>query len=292
MVRDKFSRLVRRRRPVAFVFSGGGPLGAAQVGLLEALFTEGIRPDVVIGCSVGSINAVSIAAEPTLAGVQRLKHTWLRMRRDDFFPGGKIVSAWHAIRRGSHVFGNEGARRILETELPVDTFDELRIPAHVVAAELQTGEEKWFSSGPIVDVVLASTAMPGLLPPVTIHGISYIDGGVANNIPVSRAVELGARRIYVLNTSGVGHRRDLRRPHDFMLHGFVLARGHRYQTDLARARERAEVFVFPPVEAGHIAFTDLSHSRRLIEAGFEAGTAYLRSLRLQEDEETAADQGA
>ena len=269
-------RREKRARPLAFVLSGGGPLGAVQVGLIQALFQEGIVPDFVVGTSVGALNAVAIAHDPTSAGALALRNVWTQMRSDDLFPGGRLVSAWHAFKRGSHVFSNTGLRRIIAT-LGVETFEELLLPSHIVATNLETGGETWFNSGPIIDPLLASSAMPGIFCPVTIAGVPYIDGGIANNVPVGKAVELGARKIYLLNVSGVTQRRELSRPHDFAMHGLVLARAQRYRLDIERYRDKAEIIEFPPADVGHVAFTNLSQTPRLIDAGFTAGLEFLRS---------------
>lgn len=265
----------RKRGPVAFVLSGGGPLGAIQVGFLQALFEKGIAPDFTVGASVGALNAVFAAANPTLDGVQKLQEMWMRMRKDDLFPGGRLVSAWHAVRRGSFVFSNAGMRRIIEEGLTVRAFEELDVPAHVVATDIASGEEAWFSSGPVTEPLLASAAMPGVFPPMTIDGITYIDGGVANNVPVSRAIELGAKRVYVLNVHAMSQPRPLNRPYDFMMHGLVLARAQRFRNEMAHYREQAEIIEFPLVEVGHVAFTNLSQTERLIEAGQTMGREFL-----------------
>lgn len=272
-------RREKRARPVAFVLSGGGPLGAVQVGLIQALFLQRIVPDFVVGTSVGALNAVAVAQDPTSAGALALRDVWTQMRSDDLFPGGRLVSAWHAFKRGSHVFSNTGLRRIIGT-LGVETFEELLMPAYIVATNLDTGAETWFNSGPILEPLLASSAMPGIFSPVTISGVPYIDGGIANNVPVGKAVELGARKIYLLNVSGATQKRELSRPHDFAMHGLVLARAQRYRLDIERYQEEAEIIEFPPADVGHVAFTNLSQTPRLIDSGFSAGLEFLRSRAL------------
>jgi NTE family protein len=260
---------------VAFVLSGGGPLGAVQVGFLHALFERGIVPDVVVGVSVGALNAVAVADDPSAAGVESLEGLWLRMRKEDLFPGGRLTWAWHAVTRGPSLYSNDGLRRIIDRQLRASTFEELLIPAHVVATDLATGEEAWFSQGPITEPLLASAAMPGVLPPVEIHGVRYVDGGVANNVPVSRAVALGARQVYVLNVHAAAQPRRLARPHDFMMHGMVLARAQRYRNEVESLRRKVSVVEFPPVEVGHIPFTSVAHTGRLIEAGYRNASAFL-----------------
>jgi NTE family protein len=267
----------RRNRsgPVAFVLSGGGPLGAVQVGLLHALFERGIVPDVMVGVSVGALNAVAIADDPSRSGVESLEHLWLRMRREDLFPGGRLVSAWHAVTRGASLYSNTGLRRIIDQHLSVSHFEELMVPAHVVATDLSTGEEAWFSQGPITEPLLASAAMPGVLPPVTIDGTRYVDGGIVNNVPVSRAVALGARQVYVLNVNSAGQERKLSRPHDFMMHGMVLARAQRYRREVEFHRRKVSIVEFPAAKVGHVPFTSTSHTARLIEAGYRTATEFL-----------------
>lgn len=267
----------RRHRggPVAFVLSGGGPLGAVQVGFLHALFEHGIVPDIVVGVSVGALNAVAVADDPSPAGVESLESLWLRMRKEDLFPGGRLTWAWHAVTRGPSLCSNDGLRRVIDRHLRASTFEELVIPAHVVATDLATGDEAWFSQGPITDPLLASAAMPGVLPPVEIDGVRYVDGGVANNVPVSRAVSLGARQVYVLNVHAATQPRRLARPHDFMMHGMVLARAQRYRNEVESFRRKVAFVEFPPVEVGHIPFTSVAHTGRLIEAGYRSASAFL-----------------
>lgn len=257
------------------MFSGGGPLGAVQVGWVRALLEKGITPGFVVGASVGALNAVFVAANPTAEGAQTLRDLWMRMRKDDLFPGGRLVSAWHAVRKGSFVFSNAGLKRLIEEGLTPRTFEELKMPAHVVATDIASGDEVWFSSGEILEKLLASAAMPGVFPPVAIDGVGYIDGGVANNVPVSRAIEVGAKRIYVLNVHSMDQPRTLNRPHDFMMHGLVLARSQRFRKEIARYREMAEIIEFPFIDVGHVAFTNLSQTERLIEAGYEGGREFL-----------------
>lgn len=270
------THLRRRPGPVAFVMSGGGPLGAVQAGLIKSLLAEGIVPDLTVGASVGALNALFVAEDPTLEGAERLCDIWIHMRKDDLFPGGRLVSTWNAVKRGSYVFSNHGLRRIIETNLDAADFEDLRIPAHVVAANLRSGGEVWFWKGPITEPLLASAAMPGIFPPVQIGEDSYIDGGVVNNVPVSRAVELGAKKIYVLNVSGATQTRTLARPHDFVMHGLVLARAQRYRMDVNLYRQRAAIVEFPVVEVGHVPFTSLARTSQLIDAGYEAGLQFLR----------------
>ena len=90
---------VRRDSPVtAFVLSGGGNRGVAQVGMLRALLERGIAPDVVIGTSAGALNGAALATAPTLERVDRLASVWVGLRGDEVFPGGVLKRAWNVLR--------------------------------------------------------------------------------------------------------------------------------------------------------------------------------------------------
>src|SRR4051794_38046820 len=94
----------------AVVFSGGGSLGAAQVGALQALFEAGITPDVVVGCSVGALNAAFVAVDPTAARVNELEQLWRGMTREAVFPDGRVTLARPLGSRTDHLYSPAGPR--------------------------------------------------------------------------------------------------------------------------------------------------------------------------------------
>jgi NTE family protein len=259
-------RAKARRRPhVAYVLSGGGVLGAAQVGQLEALIQTGNKADVVIATSVGALNAMAVAADPTRDGMQRLAEVWRGLKAEDIFPGSRFARAWNVVSRGDHIHANTGIRRLVEL-IPATTFEEMAIPLWVSATNLRTGEEHWFSSGSLMNAILASTALPGIFPPVSVDGELYIDGGVVNNVPISKAVELGARKIYVLTCgTATGTQRPIRRPLDVLVQAFAHSRRARVRHDVARFSEEAEIIMMPTFDPGFIAYNDPSQSARLID---------------------------
>jgi NTE family protein len=91
-----------------------------------------------------------------------------------------------------------GLRRLVLRHVEVSRLEEMPIPLHVVAVDVLTGEELRISSGPVLEAVLGSAAVPGVLPPVRWGDRTLMDGGVANNTPISHAIALGAQRVYVL----------------------------------------------------------------------------------------------
>lgn len=188
-----------RPSTTAFVLAGGGSLGAVEVGMLRELLAWGVTPSFVVGASAGAINGAYFAARPTVDGVATLEQIWCGMKRQDLFPFS-FRSVFALLARRSHLVDSSGLRRLLEQHLPYALLEDAAIPIHIVASDMVTGDEVLLSSGSAVDAVLASAAIPGVFAPVRIDGRLLVDGGVANNTPISTAVRLGATRVIVLPT--------------------------------------------------------------------------------------------
>ena len=187
-----------REEKTAFVFAGGGSLGAIQVGMLRTLLSCGVRPDFVVGSSVGAINAGYFAGAPNADGVAALAQIWLGLRRRDVFPL-TVVNALGLLRHPGYLVDPMGLRRLIETNMPYTRLEDASLPVHIMATNHQ-GQPVRLSSGPAVEAILASAAIPGVFPPVDIDGEALMDGAVAANTPLSLAAELGASRIIVLPT--------------------------------------------------------------------------------------------
>lgn len=183
----------------AFVLAGGGSLGAVEVGMLRELLAWGESPAFVVGASAGAINGAYFAARPTAEGVDRLAQLWAGLQRQDLFPFN-LRSVLGLFTRRAALVDSGGLRRLLERHLPCAQLQDAAIPIHIVASDMVTGQEVLLSSGSAVDAVLASTAIPGVFPPVRVSGRLLVDGGVANNTPISSAIRLGATRVVVLPT--------------------------------------------------------------------------------------------
>jgi NTE family protein len=272
---------------VAFVLGGGGHLGAHEVGMLRALLERGIVPDVVLGTSIGAINGALVAADPTPQAVERLESVWLGIERSEAFGGGILGRIGTLVRTRTHLHDNDGVRRMLEEGLGVERIEDLALRFECVAASIESASERWFTSGPLVDAILASCAVPGLFPPVLIDGEHHVDGGIVNSIPVGRAVALGARTIYVMHVGRVDRPLEVPRwPWEVGLVAFEIARRHRFVGDLADLPEDIEVHVMPTGQGEPPAYTDLSQLRYRdmtkvrghIDAAYEASARYLEEL--------------
>ena len=171
--------------------------------MLRALIEQNIIPDLIVGTSVGALNGAAIAAQPTLESVKQLEDIWTTLNENEVFSGSVFSGAANLMRSRTSIHTNEPLRRMLEDLLPATTFEELQIPFQCVAASIEKAAEHWFFEGPLVDAILASSAVPGILPPVELAGEHFLDGGIVNSIPIGRAVELGAREIYVLHVGRI-----------------------------------------------------------------------------------------
>jgi NTE family protein len=274
---------------IAFVLGGGGgPLGAHEVGMLRALIERGIRPDLVLGTSVGAINGVAVAADPSPAGIERLTEMWSAIDRSDVFGGSVLGRLATLARTRTHLHDGESLRALLTDGLPVGRIEELAVPFQCVAACIERASEHWFDAGPVVDAVLASAAVPGLLPPVAIGGEHFIDGGIVNSIPVTRAIELGATQVFVLHVGRLDRPLEPPRwPWEVALVAFEIARRHRFIGDLAALPEGVEVHVLPTGQQDPPRYTDLSQFRyrdtaHVQERIARAGAASARYLEDQE----------
>ena len=255
--------------------------------MLRALLEHGIVPDVVLGTSIGAINGALVAADPAPRAVERLQELWLRIEGSDAFGGGILGRLGTLMRTRTHLHENDGVRRMLDDALGAERIEDLPVRFECVAASIESASERWFTEGPLVEAILASSAVPGLFPPVEIDGEHFVDGGIVNSIPVSRAVALGAKTIYVMHVGRVDRPLEVPRwPWEVGLVAFEIARRHRFVGDLAELPEGIDVHVMPTGQGDPPAYTDLSQFRYRdmtkvrghIDAAYEASTAYLAEV--------------
>jgi NTE family protein len=261
----------------AFVLAGGGSLGAVQVGMLKALARAGVVPDFVAGASVGAINGAYFAASPNAEGLARLERTWLHLNRQTVFPLSPFSSVLGFFGRRNHFVTPAPLRALIESELRLDRLEHAAIPCHVIATDILTGAEIALSSGPAAPALLASAAIPAVFPPVSIDKHYLMDGGIANNTPISTAVALGATRIVVLPT-GMSCAID-EPPRGAMamaLHALNLLIMRQLLGDIEQFRNRAELVVIPPLCPLTTTPYDFSHSAELIHRAEAATRAWLK----------------
>jgi NTE family protein len=272
--------MTRDRRPtVAFVLSGGASLGAIQVGMLHALYERGIAPDLIVGTSAGALNGAFVASRPqTVATAEALGDVWRGLRRGQAFPLNPLTGLLGFLGARDHLVPESGLRRLILRHVERRDLQDMAIPLHVIAADVLSGEELRLSRGPVLEAVLGSAALPAVLPPVPWGDRMLMDGGVANNTPISHAVELGAERIYVLPT---GHACALDEPPSgalaMALHAISLLTHRRLTDDIERHRGDAELVVLPPPCPLRITPIDFGHAGELIDRALRDARRFLDS---------------
>lgn len=270
----------------AFVLSGGGNRGPLQVGALKALLEHGIEPDFLVGTSAGAINAVALAADPTIEGVERLAAAWRSVRRQDIYPGNRFTILWRLLTHQDSLFDGSGLRRVLQAHLPpgIRTFGDLQRPCYVTAADLRTQRLILFGedpSAPLLEAVLASASVPVIHPPVRFRNMQLVDGGVVAVVPITIALEKGAEELYILDLS---FSPQVLPPRCGLAEIAITA----YQTLLSEQtlddlydalQSHATVHHICLTAFREISFLDFSRTAQMLEAGYEAMQRYLADPR-------------
>jgi NTE family protein len=261
-----------RQEPIpertAFVLAGGGSRGAVQVGMLAELVDRGIHAGRVYGASVGAVNGAAYCNAPNRDGMKKLEEVWRNLSGEAVFPRGLVHGPWMFLQQRSSVHPNTGLRRIVEAGIDFERLEDAEVPLEVVTTSLTDGEERWISHGPAVDAILASAAIPGIFPPVAIGDDLLVDGGVVNNVPISRAIAGGATRIYVLLCGPLHFRPPTpRRPVEAVITAFFVAIHARFTRELAALPPGVELVVFSGGGDPDADYRDFSATGELIDAG-------------------------
>jgi NTE family protein len=239
----------RRAQPdrTAIVLGGGGIRGAVEIGMVRALFEAGIRPDLIVGTSIGAINGALIAKDPTLGCIEPLLDAWTSPEANAVYGSSLFAQMSRLVKTKTHLNSHDPLRRLLEASLGrASRFEDLAVPLQVVAASIERAAEHVFDSGPLIPAILASASVPGLFPPTLIDGEHFIDGGIVNSIPIEQAVASGATRIFVLQVGRV--ETPLVAPStavETARVAFEIARRHRFARDLATLPEGVDLYVLP-----------------------------------------------
>lgn len=276
-----------KRPKVALVLSGGGALGLSHVGAIQELEAMGIRPDIVVGTSMGAVIGGLYAAgmsgaeleevvnEANWSGVfnpapERDKLTYRQKQQQVDFPGTASLGV-----SGAGLLLPTGAvsdqalmkelRRFSPARMNIESFDDLTIPYRAVATDIATGEAVVISSGELPMAMRASMSVPGVFPAFSLDGKLLVDGGLAANIPVSVARDMGADIVIAVWTPN-----DLLKQEQIGSVVDVLAQT---VSLLILANERAEIASMKPedvlvrVDTGKIGPTAFTRGKELIEAG-------------------------
>jgi NTE family protein len=266
----------------AFVFAGGGSFGAIQVGMMHSLTAHGISADMVVGSSVGAINGAYYAGDPTLKGVQQLERVWRGLQRHDVFP-----ITWRTLLgflwRRDFLIPHDGIRKLVDDHIPYRKLEEAKLPVHIVATDIISGDSVVMSEGSVAEAIIASTAIPGAFAPIRYKGHYLSDGAVSSNTPIKIAVRQGARRLIILPT---GHACATTTPPvgavANVLHALTLLIARQLVSELESLDPAIKYYVVPPLCPLVGSPYDFSRTSDHIERAIESTNAWLALSGLEQ----------
>ena len=253
-------------RTTAFVLSGGGSLGAVQVGMLQALAEQGITPDLLVGTSVGAMNAAWVAGHGmSPSSLEALADVWRSLRRADAFPVDLRRVLGGLLGRDVAVSSPDRLGDLVRRHAGFDDLADASIPVHLVATDLMSGRDVLISEGSVVTGVLASAAIPGVFPPVRLGGRLLVDGALAPHAGVTQAMALGAEVVYLLPTgTPCALAEPPRSAAAMVLHSLTLLLEQRAIHDVATMAGEVAIRVLPPLCPLAVSAIDFGRAAELI----------------------------
>ena len=263
----------------AFVLSGGGSLGAVQVGMLRALGERGVVPDVLVGTSAGAINAAFVGGHGMSAeALRELAGLWRSLRRRDVFALRPLRGVLAAAGVRPSLFTAEPLRRLVRANLGYRDLLDAQVELHLVTTDLLSGQEVLLSSGDAASAVVASAAIPGVFPPVCRQGRVLVDGGIAEHTAIRHAIDRGVDEVYLLPAgypcalqaapaTAVG----------VALQALTLLSQQQLIGEVARYAGPAKLKVLPPLCPLKVSAADFSHADELIIRAHKATGSWLDS---------------
>ncbi|MFC6285331.1 patatin-like phospholipase family protein [Nocardioides sp. GCM10027113] len=263
------------------VLSGGGSRGAGQVGMLRALRDAGVTPDLLVGGSVGAINACFVGSHPGPDGLDQLADIWLDMSEETLC-GRRRGVVLNVARRRPYLFSADRLRRLVSEWVPTYHLENLQIPVRIATTDITTGRPVHHDHGYIPDLIAASAALPAIFPPVVLNGptgpTTHVDAGVAENVPLSGAVDVvrPGDRVWVLDvTRAPSTHRTLRNPLDVLIASLSASVRNREAPALPEGTELIRCKLDEDYDCGPV--FDFSHSPTLMRLGEQAVTAALEA---------------
>ena len=280
-MREPASLLDSLPRPIGFAFGGGGSLGAAQVGMLEALAEIPLRPDLVAGTSVGALNGAVVASDPTGAA-NRLSHIWHRLDTKEIMPGGLWTRLITVLRSRTNLYDSPQISRIVADAIGDIDIGDLALPYLAMAVDADTAEAVRLTEGPLLSAMLASSAIPGVFPAVHRDGHDLYDGGLIVNTPVLEALSMGAGSLVVLDCNYPDRRitRPTTIPEAVLYASTIVAR-QQMERELPVAAQQVPVLVLPgPAYIPNLSPMDFTGSVPLIASAYDASRHFLANVQV------------
>ena len=264
-----------RTAKVAFVLPGGGSFGAIQIGMLKALVNHGIKPDFIVGASVGAFNSAYFAARPDADGVAEMETIWRGLKRQDVFPTS-LATLWQFLRHGKFEVATSGLQGLIEAHLPYRLIEDAPLPLHILATDFTTGAPVVMSKGPVCEAILASSAVPAAFAPVKIGDRYLIDGAMASKTPLLVAADLGATRIVLLPVGfACANTEPPRGSIAHAIHALTLMMARQLLADVRLLGTSVEISVVPPLCPLAGSPHNFSQTAPFIERAYASTSAWL-----------------
>jgi NTE family protein len=273
---------------LTFVLSGGGARGALQAGALQALYECNLRPDLIIGTSVGAVNASFLAIHGfNQESLTALKATWLEAAALDFMPSNYL---WLTIRTLFNRDGGESYNRLRDFFISHGLHPDLRfgdvqgVKVIFVSSDLNSGQLVLYGvnpDDPVLEGLLASTALPPWVRPIETKGRYLVDGGFISNLPIEPAVSLGATQIIALDLGDIRQENPEARGFGIFLAKVIqttTARQAKLELEVAEARG-IPVKVINLIADQQIQIWDFRHTEELLRCGYEVALREMRTWR-------------
>jgi NTE family protein len=269
---------------IGFVLSGGANLGSVHVGMLKALLEADVKPDVIVGTSIGAVNAAYMAADPSLEQVERLRELWCGVRARDIFPLNPLANCRALFREGA-LCSSHRWRRFVERRAPYRNIEEAAVPLRITATDYDEGRSVVFHSGPLVDAVMASTALPGIFPPYRIGDRWFLDGAISDQMPLKVALDEGVDTIYVMAVNVPSPPPDRRSPLAVLRHSITILLFPRIRLDalnLSGQHASLRIIQVPAVRT-QVSLWDMSRHADLIATAYETAKKFLEAEHNHDD---------
>ncbi len=264
--------------PVGFVLGGGGSLGAAQVGMLQALAEHDIHADLVTGTSIGAINAAVVAADP-IGAANRLSHLWHTLDAKAILPGGLSRRLWTLLRYKTYLYDTPGIAKLVEDEIGDMAIEDLQIPYAAVALDVETATPSLLTSGRLSSAILASSAIPGVFPAVERNGRRLYDGGLVTNVPVLEALDMGAKSLVVLDCAFPDQ--EIASPTDMagtIFYAITVQMRQQALRDMPIAGRDVPVLYLPGPPPSMVSPLDFSQTPALVRGAYRSSRAFLDTV--------------
>lgn len=269
---------------VGFAFSGGGNLGPVQAGAVLALLEAGIEPEVLVGTSVGALNAAFLCTRPGVEGASALVEAWSALRRREVATLNPLAALAGLGGPRDHLFSPTRLTTTIKAWVQIDRIEQAPRRMAATATDALTGESVLLQSGDPVAALAASAAIPGLFPAVRVDGRWLIDGSLSAGWPVLEAQQLGATEVYVITNVSAPRRRPPRGAIAMAMNSVSLVTTRMNQQWLALAEQNAaatggHIHVVPTGDPPAPNPYNFTGSAALATAGHQAAKAWLDSHR-------------